>query len=234
LSQDPPGWYYVGKGLLRYKFGDFWTDRYKSIDPSEPTAPPADSRSSNPASLSTPPNARRSRPRASRLSIAVCAGLLGLGVGGGLLKPNIPHELVSWAAALKSQVSALLVGPAPPTSATTSDAKAQSKAKAKAKPSHRRPRPNPRWQSHLQGQPMRLRRSRSTHRGRWQRQGCLRRARRNATTLSQPSELAADALLHTSLPSSGQARTHGSDRVTWQPGPGGSSGALTGPLTTAC
>jgi hypothetical protein len=143
LSQDPPGWYYVGKGLLRYKFGDFWTDRYKSIDPSEPTAPPADSRSSNPASLSTPPNARRSRPRASRLSIAVCAGLLGLGVGGGLLKPNIPHELVSWAAALKSQVSALLVGPAPPTSATTSDAKAQSKAKAKAKPSHAAPARSP-------------------------------------------------------------------------------------------
>jgi hypothetical protein len=131
LSQDPPGWFYVGKGLLRYKFGDFWTDQYKSIDPPEPTARSANSGSSNPASMNTPPSVRRSRLRASRLSIAVCAGLLGLGVGGGLLKPSIPHELVSWATALKSHVSALLVGPASPTPATSSDAKAQVKADVK-------------------------------------------------------------------------------------------------------
>lgn len=28
MGQDPPGWYYVGNGRLRYKFGDFWTDQY--------------------------------------------------------------------------------------------------------------------------------------------------------------------------------------------------------------
>ena len=133
LSQDPPGWFYVGKGLLRYKFGDFWTDQYKSIDPPEPTARSANSGSSHPASMNTPPSVRRSRLRASRLSIAVCAGLLGLGVGGGLLKPSIPHELVSWATALKSHVSALLVGPASPTPATSSNAKAQVKVKADVK-----------------------------------------------------------------------------------------------------
>lgn len=155
MSQDPPGWYYVGKGLLRYKFGDFWTDQYKSIDPPEPTALSANSGSSDPASLNTPHNVRQPRLRASRLSIAVCAGLLGLGVGGGLLKPGIPHELVSWATALKSHVAALLVGPAPPTPATSSDAKAQVKAdvkadakaerdtKAKAQPSHSAPPHSP-------------------------------------------------------------------------------------------
>jgi hypothetical protein len=157
LSHDPPGWYYVGKGRLRYKFGDFWTDQYKSIDPPEPTVPSANSGSSNPASLNTPPNVRQPRLRASRLTIAVCAGLLGLGVGGGLLKPGIPHEVVSWATALKSHVSALLVGPASPTPPASSDAKAQAKAdvkakadakakrdtKAKAQPSHSAPPHSP-------------------------------------------------------------------------------------------
>ena len=98
MGQDPPGWYYVGNGQLRYKFGDFWTDQYRTIGHSERAVPAASIESSDPVPAHTSPNVRLPHPRTPRVLIAVCAGLLGLGVGGGLLKPDIRHEWVSWAA----------------------------------------------------------------------------------------------------------------------------------------
>lgn len=118
MGQDPPGWYYVGNGQLRYKFGDFWTDQYKAIGHSERTVPlrvRVSLESSNPVPAHTSPNVRPPRLATPRLMIAVCVGLLGLGVGGGLLRPDVRHEWVSWAAAQASQLSALISGPAPHT-----------------------------------------------------------------------------------------------------------------------
>jgi hypothetical protein len=132
MGQDPPGWYYVGNGQLRYKFGDFWTDQYKTIDHSEPAVLPAGMEPSNPAPAQTSSNVSLPHLRPPRLMIAVCACLLGLGVGGGLLKPDIRHEWVAWAAAQASQLSALISRPAPPTPATTRDALGKTDARANA------------------------------------------------------------------------------------------------------
>lgn len=99
MAQDPPGWYYVGNGRLRYKFGDFWTDQYKTIEHSERAVPKANIESSDPVLAHTSPNAGMPRLRTTRLIAVVCACLLGLGVGGGLLQPDIRHDLASWAAA---------------------------------------------------------------------------------------------------------------------------------------
>ena len=41
MAEDEPRWYYVGNGQLRYKFGDFWTDQYKTIGHSERAVPTA-------------------------------------------------------------------------------------------------------------------------------------------------------------------------------------------------
>jgi hypothetical protein len=132
MGQDPPGWYYVGNGHLRYKFGDFWTDQYKTIGHSERAVPTASIESSDPVPAHTSPNVRLPHPRTPRVLIAVCAGLLGLGVGGGLLKPDVRHEWVSWAAAQASQLSALISRPAPPLPTTTPEAKVKADAKARA------------------------------------------------------------------------------------------------------
>jgi hypothetical protein len=132
MGQDPPGWYYVGNGQLRYKFGDFWTDQYKTIGHSERAVPTASIESSDPVPAHTSPNVRLPHPRTPRVLIAVCAGLLGLVVGGGLLKPDVRHEWVSWAAAQASQLSALISRPAHPTPATTRDATSKAEAKARA------------------------------------------------------------------------------------------------------
>ncbi len=132
MAQDPPGWYYVGNGQLRYKSGDFWTDQYKTIDHSERPVPPANIESSDPVPAHTSPNAGMPRLRTPRLISAVCACLLGLGVGGGLLMPDIRHEWVSWATAQASNLSALISRTASPTSATTGDATVKAGARAKA------------------------------------------------------------------------------------------------------
>ena len=132
MGQDPPGWYYVGNGQLRYKFGDFWTDQYKTIDHSERSVSTESIEASDPVPASTSPNVGMHRLRRPRLMIAVCACLLALGVGGGLLKPDIRHELVSWAAAQASNLSALISRPASPTPSTTGDATVKADARAKA------------------------------------------------------------------------------------------------------
>jgi len=132
MGQDPPGWYYVGNGQLRYKFGDFWTDQYKTIGHSERSVSTESLESSNSVPAHTSPNVRLPHLRTPRALIAVCTGLLGLGVGGGLLKPDIRHEWVSWAAAQASNLSALISRPAPPLPTTTPGAKVKADAKAKA------------------------------------------------------------------------------------------------------
>lgn len=132
MAQDPPGWYYVGNGQLRYKFGDFWTDQYKTIDHSEGSVSTESIEASDPAPAHPSPSVGMPRLRTPRLMIAICACLLGLGVGDGLLKPDIRHEWVSWAAAQASQLSALISRPASPTPATTRDATVKADARAKA------------------------------------------------------------------------------------------------------
>jgi hypothetical protein len=137
MGQDPPGWYYVGNGQLRYKFGDFWTDQYKTIGYSEQAVPTANLGSSNPVPPHTSPSVWPPHRATPRLMIAVCIGLLGFGVGGGLLRPDVRHEWVSWAAAQASQLSALISGPATHTPATgdakvKADARANADAKARA------------------------------------------------------------------------------------------------------
>ena len=132
MGQDPPGWYYVGNGQLRYKFGDFWTDQYKTIGHSEQADPTASIESSDPVPTHTVPTMRLPHLRTPRLITAVCAGLLGLGVGGGLLTPDVRHEWASWAVAQASQLSALISGQAPLTPARTPDAKVKAQAKAAA------------------------------------------------------------------------------------------------------
>jgi len=133
MGQDPPGWYYVGNGQLRYKFGDFWTDQYKTIGRSERAVPTASIESSDPVPAHTSPNVRLPHLRTPRALIAVCTGLLGLGVGGGLLKPDVRHEWVSWAAAQASHLSALISRPAPPSPARTPDVKVKADATTKAR-----------------------------------------------------------------------------------------------------
>ncbi|NMM34842.1 MAG: hypothetical protein HHJ13_12750 [Phycicoccus sp.] len=132
MAQDPPGWYYVGNGQLRYKFGDFWTDQYKTIGHSEQAVPAENLESSDPVPAHTSPNAGMPRLRTTRLIAVACACLLGLGVGGGLLQPDIRHELVSWAEAQASNLSALISRPASPTPSTTRDATAKAEANARA------------------------------------------------------------------------------------------------------
>jgi len=131
MGQDPPGWYYVGNGQLRYKFGDFWTDQYKTIDHSERAVPTASIESLDPVPAHTSPIARLPHSRTPRVLTAVCAGLLGLSVGGGLLKPDVRHQWVSWATAQARQLSALISRPAHSTPATTRDATAKAEAKAR-------------------------------------------------------------------------------------------------------
>ncbi len=132
MGQDPPGWYYVGNGQLRYKFGDFWTDQYKTIDHSERAVPTASIESSDPVPAHTSPIAKLPHSRTPRVLTAVCAGLLGLSVGGGLLKPDVRHQWVSWATAQASQLSALISRPAHSAPATTRDATAKAKARVDA------------------------------------------------------------------------------------------------------
>ena len=131
MGQDPPGWYYVGNGQLRYKFGDFWTDQYKTIGHSERAVPTASIESLDPVPARTSPIARMPHSRTPRVLTAVCAGLLGLTVGGGLLKPDVRHQWVSWATAQASQLSALISRPADSRPATTRDATAKAEAQAR-------------------------------------------------------------------------------------------------------
>lgn len=112
MGKGEPGWYYAGKGQLRYKDGMGWTDHYKDVDKVSATQPMSN-QPSYPASATVPPNARKPGRRRSTL-VAVCVGLLGVGLGAGRLNADAPHGLGSWAS---GQVSAFTAQPASPTHA---------------------------------------------------------------------------------------------------------------------
>ena len=111
--------HYVGNGQLRYMDGDGWTDQYKRTDdpykpideppvrarPSYVNTEPVNRVSPSAAPANKPPGAKKPRRRMSPLVVAVCVGLLALGVGGGLLKPDVFHGATSWAAEQAGQIS---------------------------------------------------------------------------------------------------------------------------------
>jgi hypothetical protein len=122
MGKDLPGWYYVGNSQKRYMDADGWTDQYTTIDdpyekidkPPARTRPlrantePTDRVSPSPATANKPPDAKKPRRRMSPLLIAFCVGLLALGVGGGLAKPDLMHGALSWITAQVGQVSNLV------------------------------------------------------------------------------------------------------------------------------
>jgi hypothetical protein len=142
MGVDKPGWYYVGNGQLRYMDGDGWTDQYKRTDdpykpideppvrarPLQANTEPVNRVSPSAATTNKPPGAKKPRRRTSLLVIAVCVGLVG--VGGGLLRPDVFHGATSWAAEQAGQISALISPPAPTPQAIAAKPKAKAKAKA--------------------------------------------------------------------------------------------------------
>ena len=129
MGEDKPGWYYVGTGKLRYNDGDGWTDQYKPIEgPRTETTPMVDEWSD--ARLKKSPDKTNPHRRTSPVVIALCVGLLALGVGGGLLKAG---PLSAWATEQAGQISALISPPAPTAQAIAAKPKAKAKAKAPLK-----------------------------------------------------------------------------------------------------
>jgi len=138
MGKDLPGWYYVGDGQKRYMDADGWTDQYKAFDdpyekidkpparirPSRAYTEPAERVSPSPATANKPPDVKKPRRRMSPLIIAFCVGLLALGVGGGLAKPDLMHGALSWITAQVGQVSNLVTPSTPPLPTTSKGAKA--------------------------------------------------------------------------------------------------------------
>ncbi|MEO8519215.1 MAG: hypothetical protein ABI438_08520 [Dermatophilaceae bacterium] len=113
------GWFYFD-GQLRYKDAHGWTERYKPIDgPRAGTAPATEKtldakadksrRSKRPSKQVQPRQAPRRR--VAHLVTVVCAGLLGLGLGGGWLKPDLVHGNVSWVTVHVGQAQKAPAGP---------------------------------------------------------------------------------------------------------------------------
>lgn len=115
MSVDSPGWYYTD-GQLRYKDDAGWTERYKAVAGPRATNTPVDSEPTDNGSANSAPDAKQPRRRTSRLAIAVCAGLLGFGVGSGPPNGDSLDGWVSWATwatAKASQISATFSPPVP-------------------------------------------------------------------------------------------------------------------------
>ena len=102
------GWYYFD-GQLRYQDRHGWTERYKPIDGPGTMAGATKGTTSDDASALPSPATGRTRRRISYLVTAVCAGMLGLGLGlvGGNLNPDVVQGGVSWASEKVGQVSGL-------------------------------------------------------------------------------------------------------------------------------
>jgi hypothetical protein len=128
MREGEPGWFYVGNGKLRYKDSEAWTDRYQDID-EVAAAHPMNCESSGPADATVSPAMRQPRRRTSTLAMAVCTGLLGLGVVAGLHRADVSRGLVSWVSVQAGQISALFSPPAPHTQAISDNAKVKVKAK---------------------------------------------------------------------------------------------------------
>lgn len=140
MGTDTPGWYYAN-GQLRYRDSDGWTDQYKPIAGPRAGAKPASGEPTDHAKASPSPDAKRSRRRTPRrrtstLVIAVCAGLVGFGLGGGLLNADAFHGWASWASQKASETYAM-VSPQAPTTKAKAVAKTPQSVAAKSAPVRR-------------------------------------------------------------------------------------------------
>lgn len=147
MGADEPGWYYVGSGQLRYMDADGWTDQHKKIDdpykpideppvrarPLQANTEPVSRVSPSAAQENKPPDVTKPRRKTSHFVIALCVGLLALGVGGGLLKANAFSGWAAWATEQASQISAFVSPPAPTLQAIAAKPKAKAKAKSPLK-----------------------------------------------------------------------------------------------------
>lgn len=135
MGTDTPGWYYAN-GQLRYRDGDGWTDQYKPIAGPRAGARPVSGEPTDHAKASPSPDAKRPRRRTSPLVIAVCAGLVGFGLGGGMLNADAFHGWASWATEKASETYAMVSSQAPPAKAKAAATSPQSVA-AKTAPVRR-------------------------------------------------------------------------------------------------
>ncbi len=112
MDVDNTGWYYTN-GQLRYKDEDGWTERYKAVAGPRATKAPADSEPTDNGIANSVPDAKLPRRRTLRLAIAVCAGLLGFGVGNDPPNGDSSDGWVAWATAKATQISAMISAPVP-------------------------------------------------------------------------------------------------------------------------
>lgn len=133
MGEDKPGWYYVGTGQLRYHDGDGWTDQYKPIEGPKTSSVPVINESSDAARSNKSPDVKKPHRRTSPIVIALCAGLVGLGVGVGLLNSNVLTSWASWASERAGQGSALETPP-PTSQAAAVKPKVKPKVPAKVGP----------------------------------------------------------------------------------------------------
>lgn len=113
MGADTPGWYYF-EGQLRYKDGTGWTELYKAIaGPRAAVAAAAKADTPDPSKVKPSPAAKKPRRKTSPVVIAVCAGLIGFSIGGGLLNPDVVQTSIAWASVKAGQVQALISPPAP-------------------------------------------------------------------------------------------------------------------------
>jgi hypothetical protein len=127
MRADQLGWYYFN-GQMRYKDGNGWTERYKPVDGPGATSTRVKVQFADGATAPTPPVVRQPRRRLSLLLTALCAGLLGVAVGGAVVNPAAMHGWFSWANDQASQVSSLFSPQAPSTQVPLADPQAQVKA----------------------------------------------------------------------------------------------------------
>lgn len=133
-AKNPAGWYYVGNAELRYMDTDGWTEQYKPIEDRRAAATTVNNDSAGEPEADVKSTKRRPGRRTSALAIAVCAGLVAVGVSGGQLNSDTLHGWVSWASAQVGRVSG---GNSPSPSAlqaVAADATVKVPAKVKSPP----------------------------------------------------------------------------------------------------
>lgn len=131
-AKERAGWYYVGNAELRYMDADGWTDQYKPIEDRRAAATPLNNESADGPKPEVTPTKRRPGRRASALVIAVCAGLVAVGVGGGQLNSDTLHGWGSWASEQVGRVSGK--SSPQPSAIQTAAVDAKVKVPAKVKP----------------------------------------------------------------------------------------------------
>ncbi|NMM33009.1 MAG: hypothetical protein HHJ13_03245 [Phycicoccus sp.] len=131
-TKEKAGWYYVGNAELRYMDADGWTDQYKPIEDRRAVATPLNDESADVPKPEVTPTKRRPGRRASALAIAVCAGLVAVGVSGGQLNSDTLHGWGSWASEQVGRVSGK--SSPQPSAIQTAVVDAKVKVPAKVKP----------------------------------------------------------------------------------------------------